>query len=210
LTKGSKEFTYGASASPDGKRIAYHKSYQVYIADADGSNARHVNTGHSFNFNPTWSPDGAWLLFLSGAHYDCHPHVVRADGSGLKKLPSRGGYRGVIEFLDVYDFHGGSSDTPVWSRDGRSIFYTAKVDKNVELFRATLDGKITQLTQAPAGSLHYHPTPSPDGRWLAYGSKRQGIRQLYLMRLEDKGERRLTELTEGHAAMWPHWQPAAK
>ncbi len=210
LIKDTKEFAYGASASPDGKRIAYHKSYQVYVADADGSNARQVKTGQPFNFLPQWSPDGAWLLFLAGEHYDCHPHVVRADGSGLKKLASRGGYKGVVEFLDVPDFHGGSSDYPVWSTDSRSVFYTAKAGGSVELFRVTLDGKSTQLTDSPAGTLHYHPEPSPDGKWLAYGSKREGVRQLYLMRLDDKQERRLTDLAEGRGAMWPHWQPAAK
>ena len=107
------------------------------------------------------------------------------------------------------DFHGGSSDYPVWSADGRSVFYTAKVGRNVELFRATLDGKREQLTDTPAGSLHYHPQPSPDGQWLVYGSKRDGIRQLYVMRLDQKNERRITDLTEGRAAMWPYWQPAA-
>ncbi len=210
LTKDSKEFAYGFSASPDGKRIAYHKSYQVYIADADGSNAKHVKTGQPFNFVPQWSPDGAWLLFLAGEHYDCHPHVVAADGGGLKKLASRGEYKGGIEFLDGFDFHGGSSDVPVWSTDSRSIFYTAKVDRNVELFRVTLDGKSTQLTETPAGTLHYNPAPSPDGKWLVYGSKREGIRQIYLMRLDEKQERRLTDLAEGRGAMWPRWQPAAK
>jgi TolB protein len=208
LTRGSKEFAYACSATPDGKRIAYHKTYQVYLADADGSNARHVKTGQPFNFLPQWSPDGAWLLFLAGKQYDCHPHLVHADGSGLKKLASRGAYKGVVEFLDVFDFHGGSSDYPVWSVDSKSIFYTAKVGRNVELFRATLDGKSTQLTDTPAGTLHYHPLPSPDGKWLVYGSKRKGVRQLYLMRLDDKKERRLTDLAKGRAAMWPHWQPA--
>jgi hypothetical protein len=42
-----------------------------------------------------------------------------------------------------------------------------------------------------------------------HGSKRDGVRQLYLLRLEDKKERRLTDLAKGRAAMWPHWQPAA-
>jgi TolB protein len=208
LTKESKEFAYGFSASPDGKRIAYHKNYQVYVADADGLNARHIKTEQPFNFVPQWSPDGAWLLFLSGEHYDCHPHVVRGDGSGLKKLASRSGYRGVIEFLDVPDFHGGSSDVPVWSTDGKSIFYAAKVAKNVELFRVTLNGKREQLTDTPAGTLHYHPQPSPDGKWLAYGSKRDGVRQLYVMSLRDKKETRLTDVKEGHGSMWPYWQPS--
>ena len=206
LTKDSKEFAYGFSAAPDGKRIAYHKSYQVYVADADGSNARHVKTEEPFNFAPQWSPDGAWLLFLVGEHYDCHPHIVRADGTGLKKLASRSGYKGVVEFLDVPDFHGGSSDLPIWSADGSSVFYTARVGRNVELFRAPLDGKSEQLTDTLAGSLHYHPQPSPDGKWLAYGSKRDGIRQLYIMRLSDRKEHRLTNLEKGEAALWPHWQ----
>jgi Tol biopolymer transport system component len=210
LTKDSKEFSYGFSASPDGKRIAYHKSYQVHVADADGSNARLVKTGQPFNFVPLWSPDGAWLLFLSGEHYNCHPHVVRADGTGLRKLADRGSYRGVVAILDVADFHGGSSDYPVWSADGRSVFYTGRVGRNVELFVTTLDRKRRQLTDGPAGALHYHPQPSPDGKWLAYGSKRDGVRQLYVMRLEDRREQRITDLTEGRAAMWPHWQPAGK
>jgi Tol biopolymer transport system component len=135
--------------------------------------------------------------------------VVRADGSGLRLLAGREGYRGVVEFLDVPDFHGGSSDTPAWSADGRSVFYTAKSGGSVELFRVALDGEKTRLTETPPGTLHDHPTPSPDGRWLLYGSQRDGIRQLYAMRLSDRQEHRLTDLSKGRAAMWPHWQPVA-
>ena len=209
LTKGSREFAYGFSASKDGKRIAYHKSYQVYVADADGSNARQIATGHPFNFAPQWSADGAHLLFLSGEHENCHPYVANADGTGLRKLADRGGYRGVIAFLDVPDFHSGSSDIPAWSADGTAVYYTARVGAGVELFRVTLDGRSERLTRTPDGSLHYHPTPSPDGRYLAFGSQRGGVRQLYVMRLSDRSERRLTDLAHGHAAMWPHWQPMA-
>jgi Tol biopolymer transport system component len=140
LTKGSREFAYGFGASRDGRRIAYHKSYQVYVADADGSNARHIATGHPFNFAPQWSPDGTHLLFLAGEHENCHPYVADADGTGLRKLADRNGYRGVVEFLDVPDFHSGSSDIPAWSADGTAIFYTARVGASVELFRASLNG----------------------------------------------------------------------
>ena len=210
LSKDYPHLVHGMSLSPDGKRGAYEDpAYRLFLADADSSNAREVKTGLRFHLVPTWSPDGAWVLFVAGEHYDCHPHVVKADGTGLKKLASRNGYRGVIDFLDVYDFHGGSSDLPVWAPDSRSVFYTAKVGKNVELFRVTLDGKSEQLTRTPAGSMHYHPEASPDGKWLLYGSKRDSVRQLYVMRLSDKKERRITDLKKGHAAMWAHWQPAA-
>ena len=36
-----------------------------------------------------WSPEGTWVLFVSGEHYNCHPHIMRADGTGLKKLADR-------------------------------------------------------------------------------------------------------------------------
>jgi TolB protein len=202
-------FAYGYSASPDGRSISFHDNYQVYVANADGTEKRHINTGHPFVFVPQWSPDSQWLLFVSGEHYDCHPHIVRRNGNGLKKLADRAGYRGVVEFLDVFDFHGGSSDVPAWSADGRSVFYTAKVGEVVELFRVTLDGEATQLTRTPAGSLHYHPMPSPDGKQLLYGSKRNGMRNLFIMNFGDYAERQLTDMTPGRAAMWPHWQPVA-
>jgi TolB protein len=208
LTKGSTEFTYGFSSSKDGKRIAYHKSYVVFLADADGSNARAVNTGHPFNFGPTWSPDGQWVLFVSGEHYNCHPHIVRADGAGLKKLVDRNGYRGVVEFLDVPDFHGGSSDIPVWSADGKSIFCTVQVEKSVELFRVSVDGQAEQLTKSEPGTLHYHPQPSPDGKWLLFGSKRKDVRQLFIRSLADGTEKQITDLPAGRGAMWAHWQPS--
>jgi Tol biopolymer transport system component len=206
-----KNLVHGMSLSPDGKRGAYEDpAYRLFLADGDGSNAKQVETGRRFHLMPSWSPDGAWVLFVAGEHYDCHPHVIKADGTGLKKLASRNGYRGVIDYLDVYDFHDGSSDLPVWAPDSKSVFYTAKVGRNVELFRVTLDGKSEQLTETPAGSMHYHPQPSRDGKWLVYGSKRDGVRQLYVMRLADRKERRLTDCKKGHAAMWPGWSPAPR
>jgi len=207
LTRGAKEFTYGFSGSPDGRRIAYHKDYQVFVADADGSNAVKIETGHPFNFAPAWSPDGQWLLFVSGEHFDCHPYLVRADGTALKKLADRGGYRGIVEFLDVPDFHSGSSDTPVWAPDGQRVFFTAKVGSNVEIFSVQRDGTPEQLTTSREGTLHYHPQPSADGAWLLYGAKTDGVRQLFVMRLADREKKQITKLTKGHAAMWPHWQP---
>jgi TolB protein len=199
-------FTYGYSASPDGKLISYHESYQVYIADADGSNKRHIKTGNPFDFAPRWSPDGKWLLFVSGIHEKWNPHIVQRDGTGLRKIADLGGYQGWIGFLDVPDFHNGSSDIPVWSADGQSVFYTATVAGDVELFRVTVDGTVTQLSNSDTGTLHYHIKPSSDGKWLLYGSKRVGVRNLYCMNLADRSETQLTDLEAGHAAMWPHWQ----
>ncbi len=106
-------FIYGASPSPDGKRICYHRNYRLYLADADGGNARPVQDDHPFHFLPEWSPTGEWLAYLSGEHYNCHPHLIRPDGTGLRKLADRGGYRGVFQPIDKGgDGHSERSDPP--------------------------------------------------------------------------------------------------
>ncbi len=200
-------FAYGYSASPDGKLISYHENYQIFIANTDGTEKRHIQTGNPFDFAPRWSPDGEWLLFVSGVHGHSNPYLVRRDGRGLRKLTDLNDYQGWILFLDVEDFHQGSSDLPVWSADGKRVFYTAKAANNVELFQITVEGEIKQLTNTPAGTLHYHPTPAPDGTSLLYGSKREGVRQLFVMNLADRSEKRVTDLQVGQGAMWATWQP---
>lgn len=207
LTQGTEGFSYGFSASPSGALVAYHKDYQIFVANRDGSAARKIETGNPFNFCPQWSPDGKWLLFVSGEHYNCHPYIVQPDGTGLRKLADRGGYEGVTPVVDVFDFHGGSSDVPVWSADGACVFYTALVNGPIELMRVSLDGRIEQLTHSANGTRHYHPKPSPDGHWLAFGSNRTGTRQLYVMPAEGGPANPITNVPAGHGAMWPSWQP---
>ncbi|MBI3986492.1 MAG: PD40 domain-containing protein [Lentisphaerae bacterium] len=207
LTTGNDGFTYGYSASPDGKRISYHKSYQVYLADADGSNARHIDTGDPFHFGPLWSPDGQWIVFLAGKHGDSHPHVVRADGTGLRKLADRGGYVGWTEVLDVPDFHSASSDVPCWSADSRWVYCTARVGEAVELTRISVEGTVQQLTHSRPGAAHYHPQGSPDGEWVLFGSTRDGARALYVAGADGSDIRPITTPTPGMAQMHGHWQP---
>ena len=200
-------FAYGYSASPDGKRISYHENYQIFVSNTDGSDKRQIETGNPFNFGPKWSPDGEWLLFVSGEHYNCHPYIVKKDGSGLKKLAERGGYRGVVEPLTHPDFHSASSDVPVWSTDGRMVFYTAKVEDSIELMRVDLDGNVTQLTKSMPGTRHYHPAASPDGKWILFGSDRSGIMQLYVATTDGTETRAVTNVPAGHCAMHGYWQP---
>lgn len=207
---GGSGFAYGYSASPDGALICYHEDYQVYISNADGSNKRHIATGNSFNFVPQWSPDGEWLMFVSGEHYNCHPYVVRKDGSELRKLADRGGYRGVVERLKHPDFHSESSDVPVWSADGQSIFFTARVKDRVELMNVDLGGRVAQLTESKSGTRHYHPAISPDGKSLLFGSDRSGIMQLYLSSIDGSNVRAITNVPPGSCAMHGHWQPRRK
>jgi Tol biopolymer transport system component len=213
VSGGGQGFSYGYSASPDGKYICYHEDYQIYISDLDGANKRKVETGKPFNFVPQWSPDGQWLLFASGEHYDCHPTVVRADGGSPIKIGDRQGYRGVVEKLKHPDFHSESSDVPVWSADGKSVYYTAQFDSSVELMRVAIptDPKTPsqpeRLTYSTTKTRHYHPSPSPNGRWILFGSDRSGVMQLYVADADGKNARPVTDVAPGHAAMHGFWRP---
>lgn len=206
LTTGAAGFTYGYTASPDGKRIAYHKNYQVFLADADGGNAVHVKTGDVFHFGPLWSPDGKWLTFLAGTHGKCDIVIVGADASNPRKIAGRGGYVGWVELIDTPDFHSASSDIPTWGMDSKWIYYTAQVGQSVELMRVDLSGKIEQLTKTHAGAMHYHPHLSPDGEWVALGSTRDFARALYICRADGSEFTAITQPTPGRAQLHPHWQ----
>jgi Tol biopolymer transport system component len=209
ISAGGAGFAYGLSSSPDGQLVAYHEDYQIYVSKADGSQRQHIETGNPFNFVPQWSPDGQWLLFLSGEHYNCHPHLSRKDGSEIHKLADRGGYSGVVEVLRHPDFHSASSDIPSWSIDGQSIYFTAQVGESVELMRAELNGNLTQLTFSQPGTRHYHPAVSPDGKWVLFGSDRSGTMQLYVASTTGQECWPITNVPASHCAMHGHWEPAA-
>ncbi len=207
MTSGKKGFTYGMGVSPDGKYLSYHKDYKVFIADAKTAEARQIDTGQAFNFGPQWSPDGKWVLFVAGAdakHAD--PYIVRHDGTGLRKVASRNGYWGSVLVLDVFDYHEGSSDVPVWAADSQGIFYTAQQGASVQLMWGSLEGETRQLTHTPENTLQYHPRVSLDGHWLVFGSNRTGTRQLYARPadpfVKDHKDLPLTNVEPGNAAMW--------
>lgn len=212
LSSGSDGFTYGCEVSPDGRRITYNKNYLVYIAEADGTNPRRVDetSGHTFQFVPTWSPDGKWILFLSGQHYKCHPHLVRADGTGLRKLADRGTYTSTMEPLKYPDFHSAHSDLPVWSPDSKWVYYTAQVVEAVELMRVSLAGDVEQLTHSKPGVAHYHPVVSPDGKLVAFGSNRDGAGALYVADADGRNINAITTPTTGRIQRHAHWQPLVR
>jgi len=76
--------------------------------------------------------------FVAGEHYDCHPYVIKADGTGLKKLASRNGYRGRHRYSRRVRLPRRQQRLAGVAADSKSVFYTAKVGSNVELFRVTL------------------------------------------------------------------------
>jgi hypothetical protein len=93
-----KNLVHGRSTSPDGKRSAFEDpGYRLYLADADGSNARQIKTGLRFHLMPSWSPDGSWVLFVAGEQ----ERTADREASGVDALPPGGFARRQVAGLRI-------------------------------------------------------------------------------------------------------------
>jgi dipeptidyl aminopeptidase/acylaminoacyl peptidase len=87
--------------SPDGTRIAFQAfegdGWDVWVANADGTEQMAVTGGPGDELSPVWSPDGARIAFLTSEEpvEDLDLYVVNPDATGLTKLaegvPAGGG-----------------------------------------------------------------------------------------------------------------------
>jgi len=105
------KFPRWASASPDGRRLAFQAVGRVWIMDLPDGQPRRL-TPDSFEpleMSPAWSPDGRWIAFTSWADADLgHVWRIPAGGGQPQQLTTQPG-----EYLNT-----------VWSSDGQQIVVT--------------------------------------------------------------------------------------
>ena len=116
---------------------------------------------------PVVSPDGRQVAVrveqasIERNAWDSAWYVVDMDGASPPRRIADGG-------VPLRDSAGGAlPDAPVWSRDGRWIYYRALLDGAVDVWRAAADGSRAEpLTRDPANVRAF--TLSEDGRTLIY------------------------------------------
>ena len=187
--------------SPDGSEIAFVSdrggANNLWIMDADGSNPRAVTTEKEhLVHNPSWSPDGEYLV----AKKDFTSR--RSIAAGEIWLFHAGGGGG----LQLTERPLGAKDQktmaePAFSPDGRYVYYSQDTtpgrrweygkDSTGQIFviqrldRET--GEIRVFVGGPGGAVR--PTPSPDGRYLAFIKRTPALTSaLYLKDLESGRE----------------------
>ena len=145
--------------SPDGRQLAFVKGSDIYMANADGTNARKLITVSGAAYWIRFSPDGRRLRFTLGLQgSSASIWEVQADGTD---------FHPVLKGLNSVT----SACCGVWSADGRYYLFVSNIsDRRSDIWalRESLGfferrpSATFQLTTGPM-SLG-PPVPGPDGR----------------------------------------------
>ncbi len=99
----------------DGATYNPQENWHIWTVDAATGEAKQLTDGEFDETQPTWSPDGRFILFISNRHPNRYFDELDADE--FYRIPAEGGE---IEKLDA---HQGSKSNPVYSPDGQWIAY---------------------------------------------------------------------------------------
>ncbi len=142
----------GASLSPDGSKIAdiseQSGTPQIWVGSTNGGDRVQVTRFDGVRIrNPRWSPDGATILFETRGQIGASIYTVSAAGGKVTRVVS-------------------DAEDASWSRDGKSIYYSA----GGQVCRAEANGSnVKQITRRFGSGA---PEESVDGKWIYYRSRR--------------------------------------
>jgi imidazolonepropionase-like amidohydrolase/Tol biopolymer transport system component len=200
--------------SPDGAEIAFISDAgggdNVWLMNADGSAPRQI-TEEDFRLlnNPYWAPGGDYIAARK------HFTTTRSLGTGEIWLYHRGGGEGVAVVERPDPKHQKELGEPAFSPDGRYLYFSVDStpggvfqyaqDSNAQIYEIRRHDLETDKTEpfvtGPGGAVR--PTPSPDGRHLAFVRRIRADSALFLKDLENGREWPIyTELDQDLQEVW--------
>ncbi|MGH6786433.1 MAG: amidohydrolase family protein, partial [Novosphingobium sp.] len=188
--------------SPDGKRIAFTSDRgggdNIWLMNRDGSDKRQV-TKEDFRLlnQPSWSPDGRFIVAKK------HFTTQRSLGTGEVWLFHVSGGAGVPLVKKPDEKHQKELGEPIFAPDGKHVYFTRNItaggtfqyaqDSNAGAFaieRYDLDtGETERVAGGEGGAVR--PTPSPDGKKLAFVRREHTRSKLYVRDLASGEERKV-------------------
>jgi tricorn protease len=163
--------------SPTGKRAVFAARGDIFTAPAQKGEVRNItNSPGVREMNPTWSPDGRWIAYLSDRSGEYEIYVRPGDGSGEERRVTKDG--------DTWRL------APQWSPDSKKLAFG---DKDQKLHWVDVQsGKVTEVDRDEEGDIN-DATWSPDSRFLAYTKVGETqLSSIWVYSLEDGKARQLT------------------
>jgi tricorn protease len=164
--------------SPSGARALFDARGDIFTAPAKNGEVRNLTqTPGVRERDPSWSPDGKWITYLSDKNGDDYEIYVRpADGSGAERQITSAG--------KAWKF------AALWSPDSKMLVYGDK-DHLLHVVDVA-SGKITDVDHSDYGDMTFYRW-SPDSRWIAY-TKNNAARfsVIYVYNVPDAKSYRLT------------------
>jgi Tol biopolymer transport system component len=179
-----------------------HRS-ELYVMAANGTMARPLRPAPAAasDWEPTWSPDGTELAFVSDRGGNPDIYIMRVDGTQVRRLTRSQGR----------DKH---SWNPAWSPRGDTIAFDSNRGGGDEIYEVRVgSGEIRQLTHTfDKTKGNWTPAWSWDGQRIVFSSNRDAISGklddstqfgIYVMDSDGSHLRRLTHWDDVH----PKWSP---
>jgi imidazolonepropionase-like amidohydrolase/Tol biopolymer transport system component len=195
-------FEHQPRFSPDGKRIAFVSDAgggdNIWLMNRDGSGKVQLSKEDFRLLNqPSWSPDGQFIVAKK------HFTTGRSLGTGEVWMYHVSGGAGVPLVKKPNERHQKELGEPIFAADGKSVFYTRNVtpgpifeyaqDSNTDLFHIERydlqDAKVSTAASGDGGAVR--PTPSPDGKRLAFVRREATQSKLYVKDLASGTERKV-------------------
>ncbi len=88
------------AVSPDGKTLAFSAFARVFAADLSSGHVRQLTDGTHTAFQPSWSPDGRWISYVSWSAAGAgHVWRIRSSGGRARQLTGNAAYYSDPAFL---------------------------------------------------------------------------------------------------------------
>jgi Tol biopolymer transport system component/imidazolonepropionase-like amidohydrolase len=71
-----------ATPSPNGRQLAFVALDRIYVMDYPSGTPKRLTSGTLGEFEPSWSPDGQWIVYSTWSGTGGDIYKTRADGSG--------------------------------------------------------------------------------------------------------------------------------